>query len=82
MHGDPKRPELPPMFSWLSTKIPDYPDTLSMKMYAHIRAPGAVSYLELEPTKHILAKEQYQSIGPERVREIMMKQVSEFEKPS
>jgi hypothetical protein len=53
-----------------------------MKMYAHIRAPGTASCLELEPTKHILAKEQYQGIGPERVREIMMKQVSEFEKPS
>jgi hypothetical protein len=53
-----------------------------MKMYAHIRAPGTASCLELEPTKHILAKEQYQGIGPERVREIMMKQVSEFGKPS
>jgi len=79
MRGDPQRPELPPMNSWLSTKIPDYPDTLSMKMYAHIRAPGAASYLELEPTKHILAKEQYQGIGRERVREIMMKQEGEFE---
>jgi len=43
-----------------------------MKM--HIRAPGAASYVELEPTKHILAKELCQGIGPERVREIMMKQ--------
>ena len=37
MNDDPKRVELPSMFSWLSTKIPEYPDTLSLKMYAHIQ---------------------------------------------
>lgn len=82
LHDDPKRAELPPMFAWLSSKIPEYPDTLSLKMYAHVQAPGEVPYFELEPTDHPLPKEQHQGIGPERVREIMMKQVSEFERPS
>lgn len=31
-HDDPKRAELPPMISWLSTQIPEYPDTLNLKM--------------------------------------------------
>src|SRR5258708_10554462 len=82
LHDDPKPVDLPALFSWLSRKLPDYPDTLSLKMYARIQAPGDVPYFELEPADHPLAKEQHQGIGPERVREIMMKQVGEFEKPS
>ncbi len=42
MFDDPKRVELPPMFSWLSSQIDDYPDTLNLKMYAHIQEPGTV----------------------------------------
>src|SRR5580658_4316526 len=40
MHEDEGRIELPPMFSWLSNRIPEYPDTLNIKMYAHIQEPG------------------------------------------
>jgi hypothetical protein len=40
MAEDPKRAELPPMFSWLSTQIGGYPDTINLKMYAHIQEPG------------------------------------------
>jgi hypothetical protein len=28
------------MFSWLSNSIPDYPETLNLKMYAHIQDSG------------------------------------------
>jgi hypothetical protein len=71
MHDDPKRTELPTMFSWLSTKIPEYPDTLNLKMHANIQDPGWRPFFELEPSDHPLSMEYYQGISPERVKEIM-----------
>ncbi|HEY8227308.1 MAG TPA: DUF2199 domain-containing protein [Pyrinomonadaceae bacterium] len=76
---DPKRIELPPMFSWLSTQIDDYPDTLNLKMYAHIQEPGWRPTFELEETDHPLAQEYYHGITPERVKEIMMRRLPEYE---
>lgn len=78
-HEDPNRSELPPMFSWLSNRIPEYPDTLSMKMHAHIQRLGLFPYFELEPTDHPLSVEYHKGISPERVREIMTKRLRETE---
>jgi hypothetical protein len=72
MEDDPKRVELPPMFSWLSNNIPEYPDTINLKMYAHIQEPGWRPHFELEPTDHPLAQEYHKGISPERVKEIML----------
>lgn len=69
---DAKRAELAPMFSWLSTRIHEYPDTLILKMYAHIQKPGLRPKFELEPTDHPLALEYHKGITPERVKEIML----------
>src|SRR5262245_60204764 len=80
MHDDPKRVELPKMFSWLSSRLPDYPDTLCLKMYAYIQPPYDRPYFELEPTEHPLAKEHHEGISAERVREIMLKQVRDFQR--
>jgi len=63
---------LPPMFSWLSTQIDGYPDTLSLKMYAHIQEPDWRPKFELERTDHPLSQEYHNGITAERVREIMM----------
>lgn len=79
MHDDPKAAELPPMFSWLSTKIDGYPDTLSLKMYAHIQKPADRPRFELEPTDHPLAREYHNGITPERVREIMISCVQDLQ---
>jgi hypothetical protein len=73
MHDDPKRIELPPMFSWLSTRIPDYPETLSLKMHAHIQEPGSCPHFEVELTDHPLAQAYRHGITPERVKEIMFR---------
>jgi hypothetical protein len=54
-----ERVELSPMFSWLSTQIPEYPDTLSLKMYAHIQEPGMRPHFFLEPADHPLALEYH-----------------------
>jgi hypothetical protein len=72
---DPKRVELPPMFSWLSNSIPDYPETLNLQMYAHIKELGERPTFELEPTDHPLSVEYYEGITPERVKEIMMRRL-------
>lgn len=67
--------ELPPMFSWLSSQIDEYPDTLNLKMYAHIQELKQRPIFELEPTDHPLSQEFYQGITPERVKEIMMRRL-------
>lgn len=69
---DPKRVELPPMFSWMSSQIKGYPETLSLKMFAHIQEPGWPPHFELEETDHPLSQEYYHGITAERVKEIMM----------
>jgi hypothetical protein len=77
MDEKPKRTELPRMFSWLSTQIADYPETLNLKMYAHIQAPGVRPQFELERADHPLSQEYYCGITPERVREITIKHAYE-----
>jgi hypothetical protein len=67
-----ERVDLPPMFSWLSTRLPDYPDTLSLKMFAHIQDPGMRPHFRLELSDHPLAQEYHHGITPERVKEIML----------
>jgi len=75
MIDDPARVDLPPMFSWLSNQIADYPDTLNLKMYAHIQELNQRPIFELEPTDHPLAQEYHHGITPERVKEIMKRRV-------
>lgn len=66
-----KHEDLPAMFSWLSTQIPEYPDTINLKMYARTQKPGERVIFELEPTDHPLSQEFHKGIMPERVKEIM-----------
>ena len=72
LDGKEERVDLPHMFSWLSTKIPEYPDTLSLKMYAHIQGPGMRPHFFLEQSDHPLAQEYHNGITAERVKAIML----------
>jgi len=72
MDEDPKRTELPAMFSWLSTRIPEYPDTLNLKMHAYIQPLGDRQHFLLQPSDHPLAQGYHHGISAERVKEIMM----------
>jgi len=76
-YDDPERVELPPMFSWLSTRIADYEDTLNLKMYAHIPELDLRPIFELEPTDHQLSREHHHGITPERVKEIMTRNLND-----
>jgi hypothetical protein len=70
---------LPPIFSWLSTKLPGYPDTLSLKMYAHPQTNNQRPHFRLEKTDHPLAQEYHHGVSPERVRELMRMQLPEVD---
>lgn len=72
---DPKRAELPPMFSWLSSFVVEYPDTINIKMLAHIQKPYDRPIFELEHTDHPLCQEYHHGITPVRVKEIMMRRL-------
>jgi hypothetical protein len=76
LEDNSERTELPTMFSWLSSQIPEYPDTLSLKMYAHIQEAGMRPHFSLELTDHPLSQEYHHGITPERVKEIMMNRVA------
>jgi hypothetical protein len=72
MDDDPKRVESPAMFSWLSSKLAGYPDTLNLKMQVHIQQPHDRPKFELDDCDHPLAQEFHHGIMPERVKEITM----------
>jgi hypothetical protein len=76
LDSDKKRAEVSSMFSWLSTQIADYPDTLSLKMHAHIQEPGLRPTFRLEPSDHPLSQEYHHGIAPERVKDIMLRRLS------
>ncbi|WP_203363776.1 DUF2199 domain-containing protein [Bacillus sp. REN10] len=59
-----------PMFGWLSTSLPCYPDTLNLKAMVHTREVGMRPYIELEPTEHPLSMEQRIGMTMDRVQEI------------
>ncbi|PQO43237.1 DUF2199 domain-containing protein [Blastopirellula marina] len=66
----PGREAEPPMFGWLMTSLPLYPNTLSLKTHVHTRPIGERPTIELEPTDHPLAVEQREGISLARVEEI------------
>lgn len=56
-----------PMFGYLSNKLPDYPDTLSLKMSVQTRGKTDRPVVTLEPSDHPLFIEQRDGISLERV---------------
>lgn len=66
----PGRESEPPYFGWLCTRLPGYPDTISLKTQVHTRPLGERPFIELEPTDHPLAVEQRSGISLARARKI------------
>ncbi|MEC1790971.1 DUF2199 domain-containing protein [Bacillus vallismortis] len=64
---------LEPMFGWLSTDLPCYPDTVNLKTNVHLRRDGIRPFIELEPTDHPLAVEFRNGVTIERVQEVAEK---------
>lgn len=61
---------LEPMFGWLATSLPCYPETINLKTMVHTRRIEIRPYIELEPTDHPLAVEQRVGISLKRVQNI------------
>jgi hypothetical protein len=59
-----------PMFGYLSNQLPQYPDTLSLKLMVQTGAKGARPSVELEPNDHPLAMDQRDGIALEKLLEI------------
>ncbi len=75
---DADRAKFEPMFSWLSSQLDEYEDTLNLKMYAHIDDPGIRPSFELEPTDHQLSLEYHHGVSSERVKQIMTGMLKEI----
>jgi hypothetical protein len=62
--------KLEPMFGWLSTSLPCYPETLNLRTMVHTREVGTRPYIELELSEHPLAIEQAEGIRMTRIQDI------------
>lgn len=69
---DPDRAHLDPMFGWLNSWLSPFdPPTVNMAVNVHMRAPGVVPLIELDPSSdHPLAREQREGITLHRVAEL------------
>ena len=59
-----------PFVGWLSNQLPTYPETLTLKIRAHLRDEDARPVFELEPTEHPLAIDHRNGISIDKLREI------------
>ena len=60
-----------PMFGYLSNRLPDYPDTLNLKLSVQPGPRRARPTVQLEPTDHRLAVDQREGITLEKLLEIV-----------
>jgi len=59
-----------PMFGYLSNRLPEYPDTLNLKLSVQTRAKGDRPMVTLEPTDHPLAVDQREGMSLEKALKI------------
>jgi len=65
------------MLLWLSTSLSEYPETLSLKMWAHTQEPGKCRNFDLARSDHLLSQEYHHGVSPQRVKEIMLARLRE-----
>jgi hypothetical protein len=59
-----------PFFGWLSVRLPTYPDTLQLKVRAHLRDEVTRPSFELEESEHPLSSDYQSGISVERLQRI------------
>ena len=67
---EPLQSHVGPFFGWFSVRLPGYPDTLNLKVMAHLRDQRMRPAFELEESGHPLSIECRQGISAERLQEI------------
>jgi hypothetical protein len=60
------REQEPPYFGWLSTRIPGYPDTLSLKTVVHTQPVGVRPLVEVLEQDHELFRDQRDGVSLDR----------------
>jgi hypothetical protein len=69
LYDDDSQAQLGPMFGWLSNQLPDYPDTLRVKVNVWPQTSKRRPLLEVEATEHPLSLDQREGISLERLLE-------------
>lgn len=66
----PGRESEPPYSGSLATLLPDYPETIGLKVRVHTRPVGLRPFIELESSNHPLVTEQRQGITMDRIQRL------------
>lgn len=75
-YDDPRRWTEAPYFGWFSSKLTGYPDTLNLKTTVHLSPGKRRPWIELEPTDHLLARDYWEGLAPERLEQVTMQLLS------
>lgn len=67
---DPHQAEVGPFFGWFSVRLAGYPDTLGLKVMAHLRDERIRPWFEVEESDHPLSADCRRGISTQRLREI------------
>jgi hypothetical protein len=67
---DPRQTDIGPFLGWLSVRLPGYPDTLTLKVMAHVRDERMRPSFELEQSEHPLSAEHRLGMTMERLQHI------------
>jgi hypothetical protein len=67
--SDSNQSDVGPFFGWVSVRLPGYPDTLSLKVMAHLRDERTRPWFELEESEHPLSADYRQGITRERLQQ-------------
>jgi hypothetical protein len=59
-----------PFFGWFSVRLPEYPDTLNLKVMAHLRDQGTRPWFDMEESELPLSVEYRRGISAERLQQI------------
>jgi hypothetical protein len=68
--ADPRQAHVGPFFGWFSVRLPGYPDTLRLKVMAHLRDDQTRPRFELEESEHPLSADYRLGITTERLQQI------------
>ncbi|MBL8934754.1 MAG: DUF2199 domain-containing protein [Archangium sp.] len=70
--SEPRRFLDGPYFGWFASALPQWPDTVQLKVRVHVRPPPRRPVIELEPTDHPLAGAQREGISLARFQELAL----------
>lgn|SRR5215472_12704490 len=68
--NEPHQSHAGPFFGWFSSCLRGYPETLSLKVMAHLRDHKTRLWFELEESGHLLSSDYRHGISTERLQQI------------